>query len=218
MTRGGLRPATISNVNNTAEIVRFMFNPHEFSINKTITWSPEGGAGQNIPQYVYDRTSAPTISLTLHFDSQDLKKDVRDFTYLLWKFTMVDESRINQTTGKGEPPPVAFEWGRLYFKAVITRLSEKFTLFDIQGTPLRCEIGIDLTLYEGLQTYQKQGTGALRQATGNETPRITLMAQGQRLDQIAAQNGGQSSNYRNVAASNNIDNPQRVPPGTKLNT
>lgn len=207
VTRGGLRPATITNLNKTSEVVYFMFNPNEFTIQKSISWSPEGGAGQDIPEYVFDKGNAPTVSLTLHFDSQEDDHDVRDFTYPLWNMARVDESTVNSKTGKGEPPPVAFEWGRLYFKAIITQVTEKFALFDENGTPLRSEVTLSLTLHQDINSYRPQQRSTT--LSSREVPQTKFYALGERLDLI-------STDWRSVASMNNINNPLRIASGTAI--
>src|SRR5262252_2644084 len=119
LTKGGLSPATITNT-ITNEVVRFMFNPHEYNISKSNTWEDKVVTGLNLPLVTFKNGGPMTLSLTLHFDSQALKGDVRAYTAPLWKMMMIDEQGKSQRSGKGEPPPVLFEWGKLHFKAVLT--------------------------------------------------------------------------------------------------
>jgi hypothetical protein len=212
LTRGGLTPATITNL-KTQEAVRFMFNPYEFTISKSNTWQPKPVVGQNVPFVTFQQGSAQTLSLTLHFDSLAQNQDVRAHTAPLWKMMLIDEQSVNTQTGKGEPPPVAFAWGPLYFKAVITSMSEKFTLFSAAGVPLRCTIQISLQQYvdETQPAPQMPQAGA-----GADVSTSITLTQADRLDQVAANSSGSSSNYRQVAEANNIDNPLRVPSGTQV--
>lgn len=216
VTRGGLRPATLKNLNNN-RVVKFMFNPFEYTIKKTNTWAQQEGTGTglNIPIVAFKEGGAITLDLTLHFDTQDSGQDVRGYTAPLWDMMMIDESKKNQRSNKSQPPPVAFEWGRLYFKAIITSMSESFTLFSENGVPLRCQVQVSLQQYidERDTPPQIQGQGG-----GQNVPKTSTLVEGERLDHVASQNGGSPSNYRNVAEQNNIDNPQRVPSGTVLRT
>src|SRR5262249_7614381 len=145
-TRGGLSPAKITNL-VTHEEAKFMFNPYEFTITKRNSWDTKPVMGHNIPLVVFQHGDAQTLSLTLYFDSLDRSSDVRGYTEVLWKMMMVDESVKDTDSDKSAPPPVAFEWGRVYFKAIITELSEKFTLFAADGTPLRCTVTLNLQQY-----------------------------------------------------------------------
>jgi hypothetical protein len=213
LTRGGLSPAKLTNLANTSDIVKFMFNPYEYSIVKQNTWTKESAKGQNLPRHVFESGGAQTLSLKLHFDTQTSGEDVRGHTDALWKMMMVDTTNINQTTGKGAPPAVAFEWGSgIYFKAIITSMTQKFTLFKADGIPIRCEVDVSLEQFEDETTFkpQIQGLGGATAATST-----TIVIGTDRIDNVAAASG---SNHRDVAAANNIDNPHNVPSGTTLNT
>ena len=213
LTKGGLTPATLTNT-VTNEVVRFMFNPYEFTISKSNSWQDKVVTGLNLPLVTFGNGGAQTLSLTLHFDSQSQKGDVRAYTAPIWKMMMINEQGKSQRSGKGEPPPVVFEWGKLHFKAVLTSMSEKFTLFTDAGIPVRCTVEISLRQYLDEadvppQMIQESGGGQL-------TARSKKVVQGERLDHIAASQGGGASNYRKVAADNNINNPLKIPSGTTL--
>lgn len=211
VTRGGLAPARIINL-TTKEEVKFMFNPFEYTIKKTNTWEKEDGKGRNVPKMNFQKGGAQTLTLTLYFDSRVTGQDVRGYTSPLWKMMMVEQQRKNNTTGKSSPPVVAFDWGKLYFKSVITSLSQKFTLFDEKGVPLRCQVDITLEQFVDEGEFDAQIPG---QAPGQGAAPTTTVVEGQRLDHVAAQDGNPNA-HRQIAEQNNINDPQNVPPGTRL--
>lgn len=206
LTRGGLSPAKIINLGSREE-VHFMFNPFEYSLAKSNTWEKETAKGKNVPRHNFQSGGAQTLSLTLYFDSLQEKKDIRGYTDTLWKMMMVDEEVKNPRTGKSSPPPVAFEWGRLYFKAIITSMTQKFTLFTADGTPIRCQVDISLEQYVDENEFQAQISGL---GPGQEAAETTVLVEGQRLDHVG--------DHREIAEKNNIDNPNNIPSGTSLST
>lgn len=211
-TRGNVEPAKLKNL-ITDEEVSFMFNPFEFTFTKQNSWNEEPATGHNAPWLKFNNAGAQTVSLSLHFDSQADKKNVRTYTAPLWKMVTIDASNKNAKSGKGEPPPVQFTWGTISFTAVITQISEKFTLFDATGMPLRSTVDISL------KEFHRKGTGA--QSTQSGTGMIaaeTTVTQGQRMDHVAASTTGSAANQRKVAEQNNINNPLNVPNGSKLKT
>ena len=126
---------------------------------------------------------------------------------------MIDPDTIDTNTGKGQPPQVAFEWGGLYFKAIITTMSENFVLFDAEGVPLRSKVTITLQQFIDESDLPPQ----IQEQLANEQAQSTQqMQEGDRMDNVASQNGQQPGSYREIAEQNNIDNPQRVPNGTQL--
>lgn len=212
LTRGNLKPATITNM-NTDEVVHFMFNPFEFTISKTNSWGKRPVSGINLPLVTFSSGGPMGLTLNLYFDTTRTPSDVRAFTAPLWKMMMIDGAKANATTGKGQPPPVAFEWGGLFFKAVITTMSETFLLFDPDGVPLRCKVVIQLQQYIDESDLPPQ----IRAQIAHEQAQMTRrMQEGDRMDHVAVQNGLSPANYRQIAEQNNIDNPWRVPSGTQL--
>ena len=206
LTKGGLAPSTLTNL-DTNEVVNFMFNPFEYTLSKRNTWQDKPVTGQNLPYINFQQGSAITLKLTLHFDSQSVGKDVRNYTDKLWKMVLINQDKADPTTGKGQPPPVVFDWGKLHFKAVITSLSQHFTLFTENGIPLRCSVDIDLQQY-----LDEAGATGTAQAGTVTTSAPATAVQGQRLDNMTSNPNDQ----RRVAENNNIDNPLRVPNGTQL--
>ncbi len=207
LTKGGLAPATLTNM-DTNDIVNFMFNPFEYTLSKSNTWQDKAVTGQNLPYVNFQQGGPITLKLTLHFDSQAMGTDVRNFTDKLWKMVMINEAKADAKTGKGQPPPVVFDWGKLHFKAIITSLSQKFTLFTATGIPLRCTVDIDLRQY--LDEAGETGTAQAGSSSPAKAP--VTATQGQRLDNMT----DNPNDQRKVAEKNNINNPLKVPTGTKL--
>lgn len=210
-TRGSIKAGKITNL-NTNEAVNFMFNPYEFTISKTNTWPSREVSGINVPLVSFKSGGAQSVTLNLYFDTSRNGGNVRAYTMPLWNMMMIDPDTIDQNTGRGQPPQVAFEWGGLYFKAVITTMSETFLLFDAEGIPLRSKVTVTLQQYIDESELPPQ----IRDQLANEQAQQVQMQEGNRMDNVASQNGQPPQNYRQICEQNNIDNPNRVPSGTVL--
>jgi hypothetical protein len=210
-TRSGLQSASIKNL-ITNEEVFCMFNPEQYTIKKSNSWggNDKPQMGRNVPRVEFKSGSAATLDLTLIFDSQMERKDVRLFTNPLFKMMLIDSSTRDADTNKGNPPAVAFSWGKLYFKAVITSLTQKFTLFDETGMPIRCEVQINLQQYADPSENDDQVPGMAPGVTLTGTATFT---EGQRLDNILVKG---KPNPRGLAELNNIDNPLAIRNGTSI--
>ena len=214
LTRGGLAKAKLHNL-STGKFVECMFNPHEYTLTKQNQWEANPNIGKNSPLATFKQGGAQVLKLTLHFDTLLDNSDVRQYTDELWKMMMVDERNKHEESDKGAPPEVAFEWGRLYFKAVLTSMSQKFTLFSPDGTPVRCAVDITLDQKVDVDDY-KDGPLAIG-STGSAPGKEVVATQGDRLDNMLSQGGKDKPSLRDVAAANNIDNPLNIAPGKKLN-
>lgn len=204
-TKGGLVPAKITNL-ETKDDVSFMFNPFEFTLTKNNSWNEKKKIGRNVPKLEFQGGGTVSVKLTLHFDTQSSGGDVRQHTDALWKMMMVSTQNRNETTNKSLPPAVAFEWGPVYLKAVITDMSQKFTLFSDKGVPLRCAVDVTLKQYAEDGDSQTQIPGL---PPGQGTTPSTTMTEGQRIDHV-------NTDMRSVSEKNNIDNPLKIPTGTNL--
>lgn len=207
-TKGGLVPAELLNVTDGGT-VKCHFNPYEYTLSKKNTWEKKPVKGKDLPQIRFKQGNAMTLKLKLYFDTLDSTESVSDVTEPIWKMMMVTDTNRHAQSDKSSPPEVAFQWGKFRFDAVITRLTEKYTLFDEKGTPKRCEINI--TLEEIDKDIPSSWT-----AGANTAPRAVTMVEGSRIDNVAASGASSSSSMRDVAAANNIDNPLRIPPGSNL--
>ncbi len=198
LTKGKLKPAKIVNL-STNEEVSCMFNPFEFTISKTNTWKPKDTIGTNLPKVTFTSGGAQTVTLTLWFDSSETGSDVRAFTKPLWKMAMVATANKNDKSGKSAPPAVEFRWGRINFRAIITKIDENFMMFGADGTPLRCKVTL------GLQEHEEKTTEASPAA--NTPSAGTTAVQGDRPDHLANRTDGDSNAMRDVMARNNVNNP-----------
>ncbi len=215
LTRGGLSPARLVNLLDDSQSVDFMFNPQEFSISKTVNWEKDAQGKVDEPSSQFQGGQARELSLKLHFDTQESGSDVRYFTSRLWKMTQIDESTVDDTQKyKGNPPPVAFEWGSFYLMAVVTRLSVKYTLFDGEGNPVHAEVDISLRQQNDVAQLGATGATPRKQSWSGQPPSTVVIVDGDRIDTVAAKIQG--SDHRQLAEKNNVDNPLKLQNGQRM--
>lgn len=212
-TRSKLSAAKIKNLKSGAEYP-VMFNPFEYAITKQVTYTKGNVMGRNAPSYTFSQGGPKSLQLTLYFDTADTLQSVKTFTDPLWTLVQIDESTVVTDTNKSSPPQVAFIWEKLEFKAFITNMSHKYTLFTKDGTPIRCVV--TMTLEEGIPADEVPPQEAGATSTSQQQAPATA-TEGERPDNMAAQNGGNPNNTRDMMAANNVDNPLNVPRGTNLN-
>jgi nucleoid-associated protein YgaU len=210
-TRGGLEPATIVN-KDTDEVVRCMFNPHEYTLTKQNRWQRGETKGKNVPRIKFSQGGAQTLKLQLFFDTYAEGTDVREHTNPLWTMMMVNTDKTNPRSNKSEPPPVSFQWGGLQFDAVITSLSQKFTLFLKDGTPVRTTVDISLEQLGDEEDHPRQNPTS----GGGDAHRTRIVQAGERLDLIAYEEYEDATQWRRIADANGLEHPLRLRPGQRL--
>jgi hypothetical protein len=211
MALPNVQKAKIINLNTKKE-VECHFNPAEFGIGKTLKWEEKPDQGTDTPKIEYSGAESQDLSITLLFDTTASggEKDVRDEYQALVDMAKVDPKRKNPKTHKSEPPMCRFQWGRfLAFNAVIKDIKQKFTLFARNGTPLRAEVSV---------TFKQVGEATRPQnpTSRSEARKIWIVEEGQRLDWIAFQEYGDSTQWRYIAETNDLDNPDRLKSGQIL--
>jgi hypothetical protein len=196
------------------QTVQCMFRPKEYTVKKTNKWEPGKTKGKDVPSLEFKGGGASSLTMELFFDTYENGKDVRkEYTNKIWELMAIDGKLTNRTTLKGRPPMVQFQWGPVIsFKAVITDITQKFTMFKADGTPVRA------TLTVTFQEAEKPGTYPFQNPTTGSKPgyKIRIVKEGDSLDWIAHEEYGNPALWRLIADSNNLENPMKLSPGQTL--
>jgi hypothetical protein len=189
------------------------FNPTQYTLAKKVTWKATPNPGLDLPQLQFERGEARTLALSLLFDTYELRTDVRDLTRKLADLTEVAE-------GKDRPPFVKIFWGNevpphvgLPFTGVVDGLTQKFTLFLDDGTPVRATL--DVSIRE-VESPEKQLKRRPRKRNSPIQARTRVVDHGDTLWLIASAEYGDPGRWRPIADANRIRNPRELEPGTTL--
>ncbi len=203
--------AFIEDLDNHTRI-EVMFNPKEYTITKTASWSREAAPGSNTPSLTFTSGEPQTLTVQLFFDTYLEKTDVRRHTKKLAKLMEVsieDEG----PTHRLRPPKVKFHWGLTWsFKAVITSMTQHFTLFLPTGTPVRATVDVTFQQIADERSFPGQNP-----TSGGAAGRRThIVEAGETLDWIAYLELGSPRHWRSIAETNGVSDPLRIPAGTVL--
>lgn len=204
--------AVIHNL-DTNEPVECMFNPNEYTFSKQNSWNFTNRKGENLPIPEFQSGQPTSLKIQLFFDTFETGEDVRKYTEKIWDLTRVNEKTKNPKTKKGRPPLCQFQWGKAWsFKAVVTNISQKFTLFGIDGKPVRATLDVTFEQVEdeGLYPPQNPTSG------GSEGQKLRVVREGERIDWIATTEYGNPTLWRLIAEENNLEDPLTLKPGQVL--
>lgn len=194
--------------------VACMFRPKEYTVSKQNSWQMKEVKGKDVPQLEFSGGGASTLSMELFFDTYESGKDVRkEYTNEIWGLTAIDDSLTDKINKKGRPPLVQFKWGPVIsFKAVITNISQKFTMFKANGTPVRATLNVTF------KEAEKPGKYPFQNPTTSSQPgyKVRIIKEGESLDWIAQEEYGDPALWRFIADTNNLENPMKLSPGQKL--
>jgi nucleoid-associated protein YgaU len=219
-TSGKPVKAYIYNEDKGQKVVDCLFNPTEYSFSKSNSWAPGNILGHDLPLVNFQGGGATTLTVSLFFDTYTLPpitgkphpQDVRDYTEKVFALMNVDASLKDSKTQTGRPPRVSFRWGTSWtFKAVITSITQRFTMFTSDGKPVRATLDVTMQQVEQEGTYPAQNP-----TSGGLAQRVHIVGPGETIDGIAFSEYGDARKWRLIADHNRLDNPMRLRPGQKL--
>lgn len=214
MSTTSLARAVIINLDRDDDQIECMFNPAEYTFTKRNSWNPGGAAGRDLPQIEFGNGQPATLQMQLFFDTYARAEDVRvSYTDRIWELMLVDADLADAKTGKARPPLVRFQWGRSWsFDAVISSISQRFSLFLDDGTPVRSTL--DVLFQQVRDTRQLRPQNPTSGGIGGE--RVWTVTAGETLPLIAYKALGSPDAWRRIAAANRLERVGRLTPGTVL--
>jgi hypothetical protein len=191
--------------------VRVLFNPESISIRKSTNWkvTPKLETDSSRTQFTYGDPAILTIDL--FFDTYEQHIDVRRYTNEIYALTTI------QKHGELHRPPLCrLEWGLFNLSEncawVLEDLSQQFTLFLPQGTPVRAQLNCTFKQWRGdsaeAQLLNKQSA---------DVHKARVVRTADTLSAIAGQEFNDDNLWRVIATANGIDNPRTLPAGMILN-
>jgi nucleoid-associated protein YgaU len=183
-----------------------IFNPGEYSIEKSNQFGSTALPGMANPILSFVNGSADTLTMELFFDTytNDGGSDVRVATDKIARLMAIDPELH-------APPLTRFVWGGLHFRAVIERLTQRFTMFREDGVPVRATLNVSFKEYRTVS--EQLGPKPLRSA---DWTKRRIIAEGDRLSLIAAAEYDDPAQWRKIAEANDIDDPRRLTPGREI--
>ncbi len=196
---------------DAGEAVTAMYNPAQFTIESRNQFQRSKIPGLPVPVTQFVSGEAEKITLKLFFDTYEAQTDVRTLTSKVLKLMKI-EPNLHR------PPVCTFSWGGTIsgdqitdFNGVIDSLSQNFTMFLDDGTPVRATLTLGITEY---RTINEQLT-MLKLRSADHT-KVRVIKEGQRLWHLANTEYGDPAEWRVIADENGIDNPRLIEPGTSL--
>ncbi|HEX6835367.1 MAG TPA: hypothetical protein VF334_02285 [Polyangia bacterium] len=188
--------------------IEVCFNPKEYSLEKSVEWDAEK-AFADAPTPEFKAPKPMTLSVTLQFDTYEERTNVRDkWVRQIEKLTLMTgdlpndgkSAKSKSDKQKFRPPTILFIWGRFTFKGVVESLSQKYTMFLSDGTPVRAECALKIRNVMDKNVDQ----GESQTFSAGTTTRTVGVNANDRLDLIAARELGDAGRWQEIALLNDI--------------
>ncbi len=193
--------------------VPLQFNPNSLALSKTTEWrrTPSRMAGQSaLPEFVGSGPRSLSLEVFLDATATHDNSVEKAVEQLMTACVPTPSSLARKTPAS---PWIRFDWGTsktTSFNGVLTGLSVTYTLFDVDGKPLRatCSLTIDEASVD--PAGQNPTSGSLE---ARSTHRVIA---GDSLPLLAWREYGDATAWRTIAEANDIDDPMVLVPGTEL--
>lgn len=187
--------------------ITVMFNPKEYSLDKSNEFSNINIPGLESPLLQFVRGGLRTLTMDLFFDTyeetEEDKKDVRNFTKKVTDLLKIDDKLH-------APPVIRFVWARFDFTAVVKQVNQKFTIFNKDGLPVRATLTV--TFHE----YRTPFGNKEKKPESSDRTKVYTLTQGDSLWQIAGDEYGDPTLWRHIAKKNEIVNPRVLDVGMEI--
>lgn len=189
------------------------FNPTEYAVEYGASFQETAVPGLSNPIVQFVNGSAEVLSMDLLFDtytdgeSADVSVKTAQFVSLV---------AIDGDTHA--PPRVEFKWGGFTFRAVVEKISQRYTMFLGDGTPVRATLSVTFKQYK---TIAEQLENPRRNSADKTKQRILGKVEGFRttaeaLWSLSAEEYGEARFWRDIARANDIEDPRQLVPGDIL--
>jgi nucleoid-associated protein YgaU len=217
MSLNQLQKATITILDGSHqnETISVLFNPSEYSFEKSNSYKavPVPGLGTPLIQFVNGESDS--LSMELFLDdytdplgpkSAAVGPPLNVAKRLKGLFQLLEVDRALHA-----PPHVRFNWGPLEFFAVIEKLSRKVTKFQPDGTPARATVSVVFKEYRSLQRQLREP----RRESADRSKRRVFTSD-KSLWLFAADEYDSPHEWPRIAEANDLDDPRDVKPGDWL--
>jgi len=181
-----------------------LFNPEEYSLNRDNNFAAQAIPGLSSPLLQFAHGNLRTLDMELLFDTYEKRSDVRIETEKFIQLMEIDPELH-------APPILTVAWASLQFRCVLTKASQKFVLFLDTGSPARARISASFTEFIDAEHEALK----IKRQTADYTKRHTVL-QGETIANIASKYYGDPTLWRPIAILNELDEPRRLSPGTRL--
>jgi nucleoid-associated protein YgaU len=212
--RSSFTKAQLRERDNPSKAVVFHFNPSTIKFGKKAEFREQPTqAAKTASRPAFVGTRAADLQLSLLLDARGQKDVMPEIQQLLEWTTPTDDSRRGSSPS---PPVLMFNWGEFkvdrsrQFVGLLVSVDVTCTMFTPTGAPTRAEVSL------AIREAPEPAKGTNPTSGGVSARRAHQVIAGETLAAVAYATYGDAGCWRAVAEVNGIDDPMRVPVGTRL--
>jgi nucleoid-associated protein YgaU len=195
--------------NEFHDVIEVLFNPNQIAMQKETKWELAPTAERDTPTSQFTYGEPATLSMDLFFDTYEKQTDVRAHTDRIYHLTTVEKH-----SDLHRPPLCQLTWGNFNFNDfqwVLQSLNQRFTLFLDNGTPVRATLSCTFKQWRSDEVEAK-----LLNKQSADVVKTRTVRRRDTLSSIAAAEYNDPTQWRPIAAANNIADPRQLTVGQVL--
>lgn len=189
------------------EVWEVLFNPSEYAFSRANEYNQTQSMGTSRPSTGYGNGTPDELSITLLFDGTGVLGTPGPVTEQVQKIL----SFMDFQGDTHKPRYLKVVWGPLAFKCFLKSATVTYTMFDLDGQPVRARVAASFeeVLAEDLRVAKER-------AESPDLLRTWTVESGQTLDGIAYKAYGDVRYWRLLAEANRLANPRALVEGQVL--
>lgn len=214
-----------------------LFNPNQLTLTDSVEWEAKDTAIPGLGavlEFKGDSDQPATLDLDLFFDTyegdrgatsigQSLLQNLTGTPLALFPGATPSRTSVTKYTAEvvnllridrelHRPPICRLVWGRFeIFEGVLTSLTQNFTLFQSDGTPVRATLTCSFLQYQSVERTFKE-----LDLHSADVPKTRTVRRGDTLSSIAAEEYNDPNLWRHIATANGLHNPRALTTGQVL--
>ena len=186
-------------------VIPLRFNPTDYQLQKANNFAEIAIPGLETPPIQFVRGASEKLTAEVLVDTSDTLDDVRA-AYVNKLRGLMDLDRELHA-----PPIVRFVWDTQVFLGVLDSLNVTYVLFTPEGIPLRAKLSLSMKEYRPVEIQIKKNPTA-----SPDFAKTYVVRRGDTLSGIAFAIYRDSSVWRMIAMTNQVQDPRTLPPGLVL--
>lgn len=183
----------------------------QLTFDKRITYVKDRQLGSIGGGAKYQQYEPKRLSLKFTIDTTGVVEGTRKGDKAYDKVQEIEKVLYNYKTEAHRPAYVVLCYAQIMFKGQLARMDVNYTLFTVDGIPLRAEVSLE---FKGYMCGEEERKKFSKQSP--DMSRLITVKEGETLPYLCYRMYGDSQLVRQVARFNNLNGFRDIPAGTEL--
>lgn len=188
-----------------------LLEPDTFKFDKAIEYAEDGQPGAIGGNVKFVRYRAENLSFKFTVDCTGIVEGTQESDQVYDEIQKVENLLYIYNSDGHRPSYVKIVYGAVLFKGQVKKMDVDYTLFDVNGVPLRASVALT---FAGYRSSEEERNKFSKQSP--DMSRLITVKDGDTLPYLCYRIYGDSLLVREVARFNDLNGFRDIPAGTEL--